>query len=601
MKKVLVILTIILIILFIVRSLVMRPMDEPVQKRLKVHIIKPNGKAMKIKPELENELREKIPVGTQLVFDKQAELSIKPGASERRGIYFSFAVKTRNDQPVETLVSLIRNGQPHLMRRFDKKNYYRSFSKEIDFKAGDEVRISLKGKGVIIVNEPLLYRIIDKKDRKYVFAIALDTLRYDSIGEKRNGVSLTPEIDKLKADSVVFNNAYTQSSWTLASFASFFTGLYEFNHQVTRITSIEKSKPFLIEQIRNKFFTVNLNAGLWLEGKFGFSRGFDYFDVVSTPTDSYGGRVLFDRTIDMLNRSRIPKQFMFLHTYQIHSPFAPPEDYIKKLKLKVKEKNLDTYYYDKQYLSNFDPELPEEMMKLYEAEIKAFDDFYGNFVKKLKEMGIYNQSMIVFFTDHGEEFYEHKGWSHAHALYNELLKSPLFIKFPANQHRGKTIDTPVAIIDILPTVLDFTQIRHDRKVDGLSLMPLINGGEWKRKQVYASTSVTYLVKQIQPKFAIIDSDYKLIYNYEYSPENLKFFEKYGLPPKVDEVQIFDMKNDITEIKPITGKKFASIKKRYWNDVRRVKQTIERGMAKPRKSNIRFTEAEKKKLRSLGYL
>jgi arylsulfatase A-like enzyme len=588
---------------------------DEIQTRLSVSINFPKENIVKPNLELETILKEDIPKGTLLNFAKKGELSIKPNIEATRGLFFSFAVMAKKvmakkDKYIEILIILKRREKENIIKRYEykcrrkeNKKYYQVFSKEFCFLKDDEIIISVKGNGIIIVNKPLLYKVINKKKRKYVFAIALDTLRFDSIGTKRNGVSLTPAIDALKKDSVFFANTYTQSSWTLPSFTSFFTGLYEFNHQITRTTSLEKSKPFLVEQLRENFLTVNFNSGLWLKGKFGFSRGFDCFNVVSTPTDSYGGKKLFKKTIKFIENSRFPSLFMFLHTYQIHSPYSPPDKYIDELKLKVKTKSLDTYFYNKQYLNEFDKNLPDDMKKLYDAEILAFDDFFSNFINNLKKLGIYEQSMIVFFTDHGEEFYEHKAWAHAHSMYNEVIKAPLIIKFPNGQYSGKIIKKSTAIIDILPTILDFTHSysKHSKKIDGLSLMPLVLDKTWKRKEIFSSTSITWLVKQIQPKFAIINDNYKIIYNFPFSEKNKAFFNRYGLPPKVDEIQVFDIQKDINEKKPLEGKEKDRVKKKYMVEIKKLRNKIFNGMHKKRKSNIHLNKAERKKLKSLGYL
>jgi len=575
--------------------------NDLLQKRIAVSIVFPKNNKIKPDRNLEESLNGKIPKGTMLRFSEKAELSIKPKVKGLRGVFFSFAIKTKNKKKIETEIFLVRNKKFFLIKRYNDTDYYRKFTKEIVFLENDEIIIRTKGNGTILINKPLLYKIIDKEERKYIFAIALDTFRYDSMGKKRNGVKLTESIEALKPDSIVFNNAFAQSNWTLPSFTSFFTGLYEFNHQVTRTTKIGKDKPFLIEEMRKKFLTVNYNSGLWLEGKFGFSRGFDYFDTVSSPTDSYGGKKLFERTIGFLKKSRMPSVFMFLHTYQIHSPYSPPDKYIKSLNLNVKNKTLDTFFYKKQYLSKFDKDLPEEMRKLYEAEILAFDEFFKSFIDSLKKMGIYKQSLIVFFSDHGEEFYEHKAWAHAHSMYNEVIKVPLFIKLPHNDKAGKTIDENVGLIDILPTIMDYNGIKGKRKTDGLSLMPLIHESKWNRKELFSSTSVTWLVKQIQPKFAIIGKEYKIIYNFPFSKKNELFFKEYGLPQKVENIQIFNLKTDLNENRELMGKEKAKIKKRYMSIILSIRNKIEKAVKKKRNATIRFNDIERKKLKSLGYL
>jgi len=603
-KKYILIFAIILAAILIFTLIFTRVLNKEVLlKRLPVSVVAVNTASEDIKPDIEFEafFKEKIPGGTLKRIAGKRRFSIKPSIKGKKGIFFTLAAKSIDKKKIKTAILLKRRGYESKIQEFRGRKYFHSFSKEMAFLKDDEILIDVQGNGGVIVNQPIIYDVVDKKRRRYVFIIALDTLRADRVGFKRNGIELTPAINRFKKDAAIFSNAYAQSSWTLPSFISFFTGLYEFNHQITRTTALEEKKPFLIEQIGRNFFTVNYNAGLWMEGKFGFSRGFDFFSVMSSPTDSFGGKKLFSNAIDFLKRNNIPFVFMFLHTYQIHAPYAPPEEYLKKIVPNSSYKNLDSFYYDKQFIQGIDNTVREAMEELYDAEILAFDHFFARFIRELKELGIYDQSLIVFFSDHGEEFYEHKGWAHCHSMYNEVIKVPLFFKFPGNNFKSKEIKANIGLIDILPTILDFNNIKIDTPIDGMSLMPLLRGEKWERENLFSSTSVTWLVKNIPPKFAIIKGNFKLIYNYPYSRGNLDFFSEFGLPPGEELIRVFDLNKDPQEFNPIGKREEKMIKKKFMPHIKKLKETIGTAMKKKRKPTIRMTEEEKRKLESLGYL
>ena len=577
--------------------------QSPLFQRLAVSIVETGQAREKITPDKEGEalLKEKIPAGTFMRFADKGLLTIKPRAKGDRGIFFTFAAKSRDGNKVKTNILLKRNGKTSRLKKYQGETYLHSFSKEMSFLKDDEIQIEMEGSGAVVVNKPVFYDIVEKEKRQYVFVIALDTLRDDRVGAERSGVPLTPAISRFKQDAAVFSNTFSQSSWTLPSFTCFFTGLYEFHHQITRTTALENDKPFLIEPLARKFLTVNFNAGLWMESKFGFARGFDFFSVMSSPTDSYGGKVLFDNTVDFLKNTNVPSLFMFLHTYQIHSPYAPPEEYLNKLAPASAYKKLDSFFYAKQFHRGIDANVKEAMEVLYDAEILAFDDFFDHFVTELKELGIYDQSLIVFFTDHGEEFYEHKGWAHCHSLYNEVIKSPLFFKFPAGRFKGKEIKTNAAVIDILPTILDIYGEEAGAAIDGRSLMPLLKDEKWDRDYLFSSTSVTWLVKNIPPKFAVIHDHFKLIHNFPYSRESLDYFSEFGLPPEEPNMMVFDLEKDPLETAPLNDSQKKSLMKGFMFHVKKIKETIEAGMKRKRRANIRMSEQEKEKLKSLGYL
>ena len=110
---------------------------------------------------------------------------------------------------------------------------------------------------------------------------------------------------------------------------------------------------------------------------------------------------------------------------------------------------------------------------LYDGEIRYTDEeFIGPLIASLKETGLYDRTMIIFTSDHGEEFFEHHGWGHGHSLYDESLKVPLIIKFPESRFSGLRIHDIVSLVDIFPTVLEETGIDFSTlNIDGRSLFP----------------------------------------------------------------------------------------------------------------------------------
>jgi choline-sulfatase len=553
------------------------------------------------KPDLESGTGNFIHSGQILRFEKAGVLSLKPGVSGKRGLFFTFQVRSRDTGNVKTILFLKRKARLFRLKSYIGRTYYHSFSRELEFLKDDEIHLELQGSGMIILNNPVLYVIPEKQKRDYVFVVAPDTLRVDRIGASRNGILLTPNISEFKKDCCEFENAFAQSSWTLPSFMSFFTGLYEFHHQITRDTSLAENKPFLVEQLSEKFFTVNFNANLWMLGKFGFSRGFDFFSVHSSPTDSYGGKVLFSNAIHFLKKTRLPSLFMFLHTYQIHSPYAPPPEFLKRIIPEPRYRELDSFFYKKQFNRQVSPEIRENMKALYDAEIYAFDSYFGDFIRALKDMGIYDQSLIVFLSDHGEEFLEHGGWAHCHSMYDEVIKVPLFIKFPRNRYRAEGIKENVGLIDVLPTILDYYHIKNDLSTDGLSLLPLLKNKKLGREKLLSSTSISYSVKDIPPKYAILIDGLKIIYNFKFSRKNLDYFSEFGLPPKTEPIQVFDIQADPQETSPFGKQEKTRFLKRFLPDINLINGTINIIMKQRKKGNVTFSQEDKQKLKSLGYL
>jgi len=127
-----------------------------------------------------------------------------------------------------------------------------------------------------------------------------------------------------------------------------------------------------------------------------------------------------------------------------------------------------------------EPEI-RNIIGLYDGEIRYTDEkLIGQLVNKLKQLGLYQQTMIIVTSDHGEEFFDHSGWEHGHTLYDELIKVPLIIKFPDLKYKGQRSKTIVSLVDLMPTICDEMRVDSSGlKIDGKSLIPVLRGKEKK--------------------------------------------------------------------------------------------------------------------------
>ena len=203
----------------------------------------------------------------------------------------------------------------------------------------------------------------------------------------------------------------------------------------------------------------------------------------------------------------------------------------------------------------------------------------------LKELGIYDNTLIIITSDHGEEFYEHNGWLHSNTLYEEILRVPLLIKFPNSEFKGTHIKTRCRSIDILPTILDAVSVKYDKNaIDGKSLMRLISGNETKDR-IYVSDVAFKNIPVPCP--ALIATN----------RENLKFiFEK--SKTGIKDIEIYDLGKDVYEKKNLfpkfekIGEEVRISLDEYYKIRLKTKRKIE---------NLKLDEKMKEKLRALGYL
>jgi len=439
-----------------------------------------------------------------------------------------------------------------------------------------------------------------RKGRKVVL-ISIDTLRADHLGCYGYGKDTSPNSDALARDAALFVNTYAPSPWTLPSHVSLLTSLSCFRHGVNLDSAtIDRSRPTLADILRsNGFYCAAVTGGGFVGAVFGFSKGFDlYTQSENSLIDS--AAMTFDSAAKWIDENRDKDFFLFIHTYQPHGPYVPPPPY-------------DTMFLDPDPLwtmidvgnhiggpKGVFKELPEKerrnIVGLYDGEIRSTDEsLVGPLVAKLKSLKIYDETMIVLTSDHGEEFFEHGSWEHGHALYDESLKVPLIIKFPNSKFRGKRVEPFVRLIDVMPTVMDVYGIGDEGfDLDGRSLMPVLKGREKKDRSALAYLAAGVLSSPIPEKMAITDGRSKIILNRPYGPEALGSF--LFPPAPYAEVEAFDLAADPRERTNIVSRK-ASLAGRLVA----IMQELQTKGGKPSGEKAEIDAETKKKLRALGYI
>lgn len=427
-------------------------------------------------------------------------------------------------------------------------------------------RISFEGKGLAIVSDVFVYRA----EKKYIFLISADTLRWDSVNP-----SLTPEIAQFSRDSAVFLNTYSPSSWTLPAHMSVFTSLYPYEHMVyCRGDSLSPARIFPVEVLAQHFYTLSFNAGMFVGKEHGFFRGFDWFEEDKNDLlDKAASRKMFEKSVKFLKRLPVSSVFAFFHTYQIHSPYQCPE-------WGCRRDEKESWMRFPQFLGGltnlFKPisvESRKNLIELYLDEVAYFDHWFGRFISSLKKMGMYKDAMIILFSDHGEEFYEHQGWGHGHSLFNELIRVPLIVKFPYERLRGN-FKNPKSLLDILPTIFKEFNIKYKRKMEGLPL-------NLERRGEILSTLLCPNLGEVPYQVSFIKGGEKTIILKGGNYKRLK----YRSPYIKDGAFRFELRKDPLERLPLNAGKNYKIK----------------GISIIRKFKRRGRRGELEKLKALGYI
>jgi choline-sulfatase len=293
-----------------------------------------------------------------------------------------------------------------------------------------------------------------------VILITLDTFRADRMGFLGSKRGLTPNLDALARQSVVFTHAYSQVPLTTASHATILTGTYPQFHQVNDFgVPLAEDLPYAPYIFRgNGYHTAAFVGSLVLDpgtrSAPGFERGFDTYDAGfhrrHVGEDRYqsierrGGEVI-GRTLEWLTTHREGPFFIWVHLYDAHDPYDPPEPYKSR------------------YAS-----------APYDGEIAYVDAAVGKFLSWLRLRGLFDGALIAVMADHGEALGDHGETTHGIFLYDETIHVPLLFKLPQGRSAGVRVDRRAGLVDVLPTMLQATGIAVPREVQGESLLSFLS-------------------------------------------------------------------------------------------------------------------------------
>jgi len=374
--------------------------------------------------------------------------------------------------------------------------------------------------------EAARYNLEDRADDLNIILISMDALRYDRTG--LSGTSLTPNLDKLAAESVVFHDAVSAAPWTLPSHMAVWTGRWPSIHQVTN-----KLKPmagggwadaalspgiatFPDELVQAGWKAAGFTGGAGVSGRFGFNKGFEtYLDDRAFAGLDYS----MPAALKWLEDNRGERFFLFLHGYDAHGQYPLAESSLNSIpydgtldgsieeQAKLREQGLETIDDPGEapdLTGELSPEDAEYLKAVYDLKIRDADQRLGTFISRLKTMGLYDKSLIVVMSDHGDEFLEHKGLDHGISLYQEQLHVITLMHFPGYTQR-QDIQQTTRTLDIFPTIFDALGLESPSGIDGTSLLPLLRGGSHDAG-VYSETDYRLYVNHRM----IRDGSYKLI-------------------------------------------------------------------------------------------
>jgi arylsulfatase len=397
-----------------------------------------------------------------------------------------------------------------------------------------------------------------------ILIVTVDALRADRLGCYGNKLGLTPNLDRFAGDAVVFEHAFASAPWTESSVSSMYTSLFPSEvglvpedrggYEIHYDGGLFTPQPTLAEVLRSAgYMTAAELANPQLRRDRGFARGFirfrnsdDYFGTTASAlprlgryenwfmrtsvgervaaalrqqphyyarpklTKSDAERLARDAAAWLDQRER--PFFLWIHLMDAHVPYnssqespriaaafphpplKPTDQFYKDLILKRVSISGD----GKRYLE-----------ALYNDGAGHADRWLGWLLARLRELRMYDDTMIIVSADHGEEFWDHGGYEHGHSMYDEVLRVPLVIKFPRSRYAGARVPGQARLLDLMPTILDVAHLPSPPGAVGSSLVPLLREAAGGRDSGELFAEAALYGKELK---ALRTSKYKVIFH-----------------------------------------------------------------------------------------
>jgi arylsulfatase A-like enzyme len=308
-----------------------------------------------------------------------------------------------------------------------------------------------------------------------VLLVMVDTLRADRLGVYGHAGAKTPSIDGLAADGVRYAHAFSQASWTRPSVATILTGLYPSSHGAVHKADVLPDRVDTLAEllVGAGYYTIGFANNVNVSPGFNFGQGFAEYRYLAPELFFWADEAAAKLTL--YNGLRLVRERFLARRVDVHNYYQPAEvvsdtaiAWLDSPAARSAPFFMFAHYmdpHDPYFVHPFDGEgyarvanpnppatVAEKYLRLYDGEISYLDEHLGRLFADLKRRGLYDKTMIVLTSDHGEEFHEHGGWWHGTTLYDEQIHVPLVVK-PPHGGAGRVVEDLTTSLDIAPTIL----------------------------------------------------------------------------------------------------------------------------------------------------
>lgn len=492
-------------------------------------------------------------------------------------------------------ITLLANGETLCFTSLDPVHYrgdrmWKDFDVDLSAFGGSTVELALHVEGAphVAISVPQIFYGEHKSDFPNIVLILIDTLRADRVGFAGYPQEITPNLDAMAKRGVIFERAISTAPWTEPATAAIFTGMLPSQTGVgfpnVTLPSSAKTLAEYLQEIG--YSTAGFSGNPLISAKFNFDKGFALFNERCVDHFQWrSAECLTDEAIGWFKKSRRRPFFLYVHYIDPHARYDAPPPYHDRFSYGYTGDNESVKRGDiipfemrikrgqKVELSQRDADYLE---KLYLGEVAYVDDQIGKLVESLMEDSE-SPTIFIITSDHGEEFMEHGIVGHIYNLHDTLLHVPL-IFFGYGIKDKMRIKTTVSTADIMPTILDMLGLSLPQNSWGVSLKPLLAGGNIEERGIFAEGADFW-----RNSYALVTSEWKLIYS-----------------PQKEKMMLFDIVNDSGEYHDISGKK-TDVEKKLIDELKKILDWASRHKLPPAPPDRERRREHKKRLQALGYI
>ena len=391
-----------------------------------------------------------------------------------------------------------------------------------------------------------------------ILLIAIDTLRADHLGCYGYHRDTSPNLDAFAAQSVLFEKLYTPVVPTQPSYTTTYTGQYPITHGIVSHggrTSLADDAPFLPELLQKDGYTTCAVDSMRAM-KPWFARGYEFYIDPSSRMAHRHAATCEDvnaRAIPWLQQHAREQFFLFIHYWDPHTPYLPPPRYRTLFydgdptdpahdTLAPITKQPFGEWWLKSWFSEFPQPLrdAEFIVAMYDGEVRYVDDGVAQLLDALEHTGVADDTLVVVFSDHGENMYHHDVFFDHHGLYEGAIHCPLIVRWPGRVTPGRRVPHLVQHIDLSPTILSACGAHMPEAMEGRTLLPLLSG---ESDEPPYDRLVT-MECSWQAKWALRTDEYKLILSREQGRD------LHGKPPR----ELYHLPSDPGELRNLADER-----------------------------------------------